>query len=74
MQFYWLQDQVAQQQFTMYWHPGAKNMGDYYTKHFSPTHHIDVCTLHLKEANSTEARAHFQAPTTTENTTTDNPD
>ena len=72
MRSYWLRDRITQQQFTIYWRPGATNMADYYTKHFSPTHHKDVHPLYLKEDNSTEARADFQATTTTEHTTTDN--
>eukprot|EP00804_Cyclotella_cryptica_P002738 CCRYP_009648-RA/>CCRYP_009648-RA protein AED:0.38 eAED:0.38 QI:0/-1/0/1/-1/0/1/0/101 len=33
MRYFWIADQVARQQFSVHWHPGLENMGDYYTKH-----------------------------------------
>ena len=32
MQFYWIQYRFDQKQFMVYWQPGSKNLGDYYTK------------------------------------------
>jgi len=39
MRFYWVRDRVRQGQFRIHWKPGSANNADYYTKHFSPTHH-----------------------------------
>jgi hypothetical protein len=39
MRFYWIQDRTRQGQFLIYWRPGADNLGDYHTKHFSAAHH-----------------------------------
>ena len=36
MKFYWLKDRAAQGEFRIYWAPGAKNLGDYYTKFHPP--------------------------------------
>ena len=42
MQFYWLKDRVSQGQFRVFWEPGGHNLGDYYTKFHSGTHHRNV--------------------------------
>ena len=47
MRFYWLQDRACQEQFKIYWHPGKHNMGDYFTKHFSPADHAAKRPLYL---------------------------
>jgi hypothetical protein len=39
MRFYWIKDRVRQKQFIIYWRPGPENLGDYHTKHHSPSHH-----------------------------------
>ena len=39
MQFYWIQDRVAQKQFKVYWRPGPTNLANYFTKHHSPADH-----------------------------------
>ena len=39
MRFYWVRDRVNQNQFMIYWRPGANNVGDYVSKHHSPAHH-----------------------------------
>ena len=39
MRFYWIKDRVEQGQFLIYWRPGSENLGDYFTKHHSPSHH-----------------------------------
>ena len=39
MRFYWIRDRKNQKQFNIYWKPGSTNKGDYFTKHFSPSHH-----------------------------------
>eukprot|EP00957_Ditylum_brightwellii_P045058 3417958-Ditylum_brightwellii.AAC.1 len=47
MHYFWLVDQVAQGNFDVQWHPGLENLGDYFTKHHAPVHHIKVCPLYL---------------------------
>ena len=39
MRFYWVRDRVKQNQFFIYWRPGANNFGDYVSKHHYPAHH-----------------------------------
>ena len=39
MRFYWLQDQVEQGQFRVYWAPGKYNLADYFSKLHSPSHY-----------------------------------
>ena len=39
MRFYWVRDRVNQNQFMIYWRPGANNVGDYVYKHHSPAHY-----------------------------------
>jgi hypothetical protein len=31
MRFYWIRNRVQQNQFHIYWRPGTKNLGDYFT-------------------------------------------
>ena len=38
MIFYWVRDRVNQNQFMIYWRPGANNVGEYVSKHHSPAH------------------------------------
>ena len=42
MHFHWLRDREAQGQFRIYWRPGKTNLADYFTKHHSPAHHVNV--------------------------------
>ena len=49
MRFYWLQDRIKQNQYNLYWAPGSTNLGDYFTKHHSPTHHRQVRHLYLHD-------------------------
>ena len=39
MRFYWVRDRVNQNQFMIHWGPGANNVGDCVSKHYSPAHH-----------------------------------
>jgi hypothetical protein len=47
MQFYWIQDRVAQGQIARRWGSGSTNQGDYYTQHHSPSHHTQVRSTYL---------------------------
>jgi hypothetical protein len=49
MRFYWLQDRIRQNQFLVYWKPGAGNLGDYHTKHHSPAHHQLMRPVYLHD-------------------------
>jgi hypothetical protein len=42
MRFHWLRDRECQQQFKFYWRPGKTNDADYWTKHHSATHHVNI--------------------------------
>lgn len=41
---WWLRDREgeAQEQFGFFWRPGKHNLGDYFTKHHSPLHHVNM--------------------------------
>jgi hypothetical protein len=53
MRFYWIKDRVKQGQFRIYWKPGEGNLGDYFTKHHSPTHHQQMRYTYLTPPDST---------------------
>ncbi|KAL7551824.1 hypothetical protein ACHAWF_015016 [Thalassiosira exigua] len=42
MRFWWLRDREAQNMFRFFWRPGPYNKGDYFTKHYPSSHHVDV--------------------------------
>ena len=42
MRFHWLKDRECRHQFKFYWQPGKLNHADYWTKHHSATHHVNV--------------------------------
>jgi hypothetical protein len=42
MRFHWLRDRECQKQFKFYWRPGKTNYADYWTKHHSAAHHINM--------------------------------
>jgi hypothetical protein len=42
MRFHWLRDRECQQQFKFFWRPGKLNYADYWTKHHSAAHHINM--------------------------------
>ena len=47
MRFYWIRDRVRQGQFHVRWAPGSLNRADYFTKHFSPSHHRATRSTYL---------------------------
>ena len=47
MRFYWIRDRKNQKQFNIYWKHGSTNKGDYFTKHFPPSHHLTVRPSYL---------------------------
>ena len=50
MRFHWLRCRGAQGQFRFYWSPGTSNLGDYFTKHFSPTVHQGKRGVYVSES------------------------
>jgi hypothetical protein len=42
MRFHWLRDRECQKQFKFYWRPGKQNHADYWTKHHSAAHHVNI--------------------------------
>jgi hypothetical protein len=52
MRYFWVGDQVKNGVVNVQWAPGAKNMGDYTTKHFVSTHHTRVRPLYVHMPNS----------------------
>ena len=50
MNFHWLRDRSAQNQFRIYWRPGKSNLGDYYSKHHPSAHHKDMRSQFLTPA------------------------
>jgi hypothetical protein len=50
MRLYWIKDRVHQKQFLIYWRPGPKNLGDYHTKHHSPSNHQKMRQTYLLHA------------------------
>ena len=53
MRFYWVQDQVRQKHFIVYWRPGSQNLADYFTKHFHAAHHQQIRPQYLHVAANT---------------------
>jgi hypothetical protein len=56
MRFYWLRDWVQQGQFHLHWAPGQSNLGDYFTKHHSPSHHRAMRPMFLLPASGIQPR------------------
>jgi hypothetical protein len=42
MRFHWLRDRECQQHFKFYWRPGKQNHADYWTKHHTAAHHVNI--------------------------------
>ncbi len=40
--FHWLKDRECQHKFKFHWQPGKLNHADYWTKHHSADHHLDI--------------------------------
>jgi len=49
MRYHWIVDRTSQGQFLIYLEPGDDNLGDYHTKHHSPTHHRHMRPIFLHE-------------------------
>ena len=42
MRFHWLRDRECHNQFKFYWRPGKTNYADYWTKHHTAAHHVNI--------------------------------
>jgi hypothetical protein len=47
MRYYWIQDRIEQGKFDVSWAPGDTTLGDYFTKHHSPSHHKRLRPFYL---------------------------
>ena len=47
MRYYWIQDQVTQNQLSIYWAPRNSNLADYFTKHHPTLHHCRMLQHYL---------------------------
>jgi hypothetical protein len=47
MRYYWIQDRIEQGQFDISWAPGDTHLGDYFTKHHSPSHHKRIRPFYI---------------------------
>ena len=45
--FYFVQDQVLQVHYNVFWKPGATNFADYFTKHHPPHHHCRMQPFYI---------------------------
>ena len=52
MQCFWVGDKVAQDMYTLSWHPGQDPLADYQSKHHIGLHHQAVCQWYLHQADS----------------------
>ena len=48
VQFYCVRDRVGQDKIVIYWKPGAHNLGEYMTNHFTSTHHFAMRPTYLR--------------------------
>ena len=67
MRFYWLQDRQTQDQYAIYWRKGSTNLGNYFTKHFSPAIHRAERPIYLWTDKSKAARETYIRFTEQEN-------
>ena len=55
MRFYWIQDLIKQDHFSVFCKSGTSNLGYYFTKHYPLYHHREMSLIYLH----TEARERF---------------
>ena len=51
MGFFWMRCKESQKMFRVYWLPGTTNLADYFTKHHSAAHHVNLRPEFLTESN-----------------------
>ena len=52
MHFYWVRDRVKQRHFYIFWKPGLRNLGGYFTKHKYPEHNNGMIPVYLNFPNN----------------------
>jgi hypothetical protein len=52
MRYFWVGDKVAQDMYTLSWHPGQENLADYQSKHHIGSHHLAVPPWYLHQEDS----------------------
>jgi hypothetical protein len=52
MQYFWIGDKVAQDMYTLSWHPGQEHLADYQSKNHIGSHHQAVRPWYLYQADS----------------------
>jgi hypothetical protein len=52
MRFYWVRDRAVQNQFDTGWGPSGHNLGDYFTKHHTSSHHKGISNLYIHDHRS----------------------
>ena len=62
MRYFWITDQVHQKHFDVKWHPGQKNLGDYFSEAFDSKHHVQVHLWYLHLDNSPRHLPHAVVP------------
>ena len=58
MRFHWLRDQERRGDLHVFWGKGITNKGDYYTKHFPPSHHRTMRHSHFVSAKALHLCTH----------------
>jgi hypothetical protein len=52
MRYFWVADKLAQDMYTISWHPGQENLADYQSKHHIGSHHLAVHPWYLHQHDS----------------------
>ena len=52
MRFFWIGDKVAQEMYSLQWHPGQEILADYQSKHHVGLHHVWVRPWYIHLENS----------------------
>jgi hypothetical protein len=52
MRLYWVRDRAKQGQLDIGWGLSAQNLGNYFTKHHTPSHHRGIRSMYLHSDNS----------------------
>lgn len=60
MKFFWIKDRSKAGQFKVFWRPGSVNLGDYFTKHHSDTHHVAMRPVYFYEEKNEHSINHCE--------------
>jgi hypothetical protein len=62
MRFFWVGDKIAQEIYSLKWHPGQENLADYQSKHHNGEHRKAVQPWYLYLENSPRVLPRVQRP------------